>query len=670
MSTPVDYDESTYAMVETTLLVQTQEVSTIVKDLCQRDSRFQFIDDSLEEFIRGKSGLHQDEMFRGPRDSKRDELYRDLFLLFGDIVSAATYELLNIFDIDITLKSIDEEALKSSYVMAQRINLFKVVYEKSKDLSPQPTLTTTISPNYVTTTPQYKYQYQYPNRLDPSNIRILIIQPGPEESPIECQLEEHSINSDEIKEVLSYVWGKPIFDKVIRVNGSIFPITTNLHNILRGLRYRHSQNRTIWIDAICINQSDPEEKRHQVRLMADIYSKAHKTTIWLGDWPTEQSFSNSDIMYRPNYVLDPAHEQLRGDSTDEYDLANILKEFLDYPTPYDENYFVLGTMLFSCLNIIMMHEWWERVWTIQEAALSPNDPVIYFQGYSFPYGTLNSAIDAVLKAFVSNEATEIVFHPTFNHSIRAAYTLQYMHFTHKEKFRSLLRQLHRVGQQQTGSSNPREIILPSILASVSAYRASDPRDKIFALGSLMPRGEGRLINVNYSEPTEAVFRRITARCLNRLCGNIISRYSLLIDGKNNLSDSPAGPSWVHDFTYSDAGSQSYLRSEATLDGMLAEKDRVHPLGPGVCLATPKTLFCSGVCISIIYYMKLFPDLGIAAPEDIGPFLNNTIQEARLEHSRRLVVTSSFLTMFIRYFRLDDILGQKTESEGEISTNRT
>ncbi|KAH7625119.1 hypothetical protein B0T09DRAFT_369600, partial [Sordaria sp. MPI-SDFR-AT-0083] len=44
----------------------------------------------------------------------------------------------------------------------------------------------------------------------------------------------------------------------------------------------HSIQRTIWIDAICINQGDNEEKGHQVQSMAKIYAKASRVIVWLG----------------------------------------------------------------------------------------------------------------------------------------------------------------------------------------------------------------------------------------------------------------------------------------------------------------------------------------------------------------------------------------------------
>jgi hypothetical protein len=41
--------------------------------------------------------------------------------------------------------------------------------------------------------------------------------------------------------------------------------------------------RIIWIDAICINQEDNDEKGQQVQSMAKIYAKASRVIVWLGE---------------------------------------------------------------------------------------------------------------------------------------------------------------------------------------------------------------------------------------------------------------------------------------------------------------------------------------------------------------------------------------------------
>jgi hypothetical protein len=52
-------------------------------------------------------------------------------------------------------------------------------------------------------------------------------------------------------------------------------------DMLLQLRRPH-KHRYLWIDAICLNQKDGDEKAQQIPLMGEIYSQADKLHIWLG----------------------------------------------------------------------------------------------------------------------------------------------------------------------------------------------------------------------------------------------------------------------------------------------------------------------------------------------------------------------------------------------------
>jgi hypothetical protein len=116
-------------------------------------------------------------------------------------------------------------------------------------------------------------------KADLSKIRVMALLPGDFESPIIVSLS--TIALEEIDtlmpstEALSYAWG-PLNERLeITVKGhknGTFSITANL---AKGLKYLRNSTaaRLLWIDAICINQQDLEERGRQVRLMAKIYSR-------------------------------------------------------------------------------------------------------------------------------------------------------------------------------------------------------------------------------------------------------------------------------------------------------------------------------------------------------------------------------------------------------------
>lgn len=81
---------------------------------------------------------------------------------------------------------------------------------------------------------------------------------------------------------LSCAWGSRERNHYMRLNGRLFPITQNLWVALQRLR-SESDDRQLWIDALCIDQSNNSEKSHQVTSMTPIYHSAIQTIAWLGD---------------------------------------------------------------------------------------------------------------------------------------------------------------------------------------------------------------------------------------------------------------------------------------------------------------------------------------------------------------------------------------------------
>ncbi|KAI2465956.1 hypothetical protein F4781DRAFT_371781 [Annulohypoxylon bovei var. microspora] len=119
-----------------------------------------------------------------------------------------------------------------------------------------------------------------------------------------------------------------------------------------------------------------------------------------------------------------------------------------------------------------------------------------------------------------------------------------------------------------------------LLSLASHSRASNPRDKIFALESLLPRCMGALIYVDYTENCESVFKRATARCYNhtsRLGPIGVMRF--LFESQLQENKEHIGPSWVLDFTYSDAAlhrpETAFATSRVTLDGFISEGGLPH-----------------------------------------------------------------------------------------------
>ena len=67
----------------------------------------------------------------------------------------------------------------------------------------------------------------------------------------------------------------------IQISGEAFLVRENLWKALTHIRLA-TENQTLWIDAICIDQQNIQERNHQVEIMGEVYGKATLVIVWLG----------------------------------------------------------------------------------------------------------------------------------------------------------------------------------------------------------------------------------------------------------------------------------------------------------------------------------------------------------------------------------------------------
>jgi hypothetical protein len=174
-----------------------------------------------------------------------------------------------------------------------------------------------------------------------------------------------------------------------------FQVTINLESALRHIRDRASE-RILWVDAICINQSDWEERLSQVQWMSSVYEKAVEVRIWLGS-VSDVCVSTPNIQEElENYqsrrvpiprglcsLLSPEDDTGAILSSERRIIEIALQATMDYVM--DEDRLLGHTTNDNCfpdelqalgIRIIAMQPWWRRVWVIQEATLSKEDPVM------------------------------------------------------------------------------------------------------------------------------------------------------------------------------------------------------------------------------------------------------------------------------------------------------
>ncbi|RDW77958.1 hypothetical protein BP5796_05810 [Coleophoma crateriformis] len=198
-------------------------------------------------------------------------------------------------------------------------------------------------------------------------IRLLELMAGKREtSEVECQLFEGEIkngrvyrrksdkdeNEIEVKfEALSWSWGAelPEYQILIRRGGKRQrkKASKDLVWALRYLRYQ-DKDRILWIDAICIDQQNVDEKNHQVQMMSQIYGYADRVCVWLG---LDDKESNMAINFIKKEILQ-------------------LEQFDELCT--NES----NSEKWQSLLLLMQRQWFFRRWVVQEIALA-NDAMIY-----------------------------------------------------------------------------------------------------------------------------------------------------------------------------------------------------------------------------------------------------------------------------------------------------
>jgi hypothetical protein len=124
-------------------------------------------------------------------------------------------------------------------------------------------------------------------------IRLVLLNPGTFDQPISCSLAYTSLYepSKTAYEALSYCWGnaRHRLDISMTVPGPeglfvyLLSVTAALHSAMKSLRPQIGPAKILWIDAICINQADLDERSSQVALMADLYRQANRVIVWLGE---------------------------------------------------------------------------------------------------------------------------------------------------------------------------------------------------------------------------------------------------------------------------------------------------------------------------------------------------------------------------------------------------
>lgn len=157
-------------------------------------------------------------------------------------------------------------------------------------------------------------RYQYERLPSPTCIRLLELLPGTSNGVIRCSLKMTELEDAPSFKALSYTWGSQQTSSTAgtsrhnavglgpastnEVNSTrqhsiicddcLLKVTSNLRDALQMLSnainmpHMPKTPTYYWIDFLCMNQTDIEERNAQVARMGDVFKKADGVVVWLG----------------------------------------------------------------------------------------------------------------------------------------------------------------------------------------------------------------------------------------------------------------------------------------------------------------------------------------------------------------------------------------------------
>jgi len=191
--------------------------------------------------------------------------------------------------------------------------------------------------------------YQYSALTGAHDIRLIRLHGASDKAaPVTCSIIISTIGAASGSyDAISYAWEGQKPSRTIFCDGLGLEVTRNCEAILRYFRPESDRgSRMLWIDAICIDQSEAavKERNQQVANMGTIYQVASSVCVWLGDSP--------ELNERYGAAMKWIYEVTVAESTESIEQRDIIWQHLSRQIP---NY---GRFYPSCMKnvyVLVIH---------------------------------------------------------------------------------------------------------------------------------------------------------------------------------------------------------------------------------------------------------------------------------------------------------------------------
>lgn len=393
-------------------------------------------------------------------------------------------------------------------------------------------------PTVSTTTATMTSKHLYKTPLDMSKPEIRLLEVIEDKDVIRCKLHTATFDKTLRFAALSYVWGDAADTKSIEIDGVQITVSRSLSNALKHVRKywayefpdRDQSEFRIWVDAVCINQSDKAERTEQVKLMRAIYSSADLVLGWLGA-------DDNEKIIRAICTITTIGNVFRGAKWDVEKLKDLkwLKRSGLVDEPACDKYW-------QSLNYLGGLAYWQRVWILQENILAST--LFYITpNMSIEYGTLMNTctmFDILSQTLTDERTNKPDFVPTH---------IWYMFNPPKHTGFISLRNILRFGTakvlysrkaEEDDVDEQRQIDI-TLAQYASLLQATDPRDHVYGLLGL----SSLPIKPDYTKEVREVYVDYCRAILDKQDGKTKKDLVFLRDGGAGVFDDSLNiPSWA------------------------------------------------------------------------------------------------------------------------------
>lgn len=323
--------------------------------------------------------------------------------------------------------------------------------------------------------------YRYGALKYAKSIRLLYLHTGDSyhQLPIEISLREFPIDALPSFGALSYTWatedGLASLSQELLCGGASIKITKNCEAALKRLR-RPREDQVLWVDAVCIDQSNVEERSLQIGLMRQIYSQASWVALWLGepslavDEESGLPLSDLGMDYIHDFAVEIAEKTNSGQDPGE---GPLYQEFIKDRMAFQYSNSEVFTPRVRGLWDVLHRSWWKRLWVVQEVALS-RQPTLICGSKGEPFHNVKVVIEALIRP---QQAVEVMEY----NSLFIASTFHQFHVR------------HMIETGGMSKISPPGVKALRILDATRNTQASDPRDKIYGVLGFFGASDDKLL---------------------------------------------------------------------------------------------------------------------------------------------------------------------------------